>query len=116
LLTLPGRKTSVFTAAFDWVILDNDVYKYNSYYMTIDYFQTLDKEAIVTSALVVENDILILGHKLSAKVHFHKYNPHDERFNLGSRSSVKWRTRKVSASSRPVALAASKRQEPLLLL
>ena len=84
--------------------------------MTIDYFQTLDKEAVVTSALVVENDILILGHKLAAKVHFHKYDPHDERFNLGSRSSVKWRTRKVSASSRPVALAASKRQEPLLLL
>jgi hypothetical protein len=84
--------------------------------MTIDYFQTLDKEAIVTSALVVENDILILGHKPSAKVHFHKYNPHDERFNLGSRSCVKWRTRKVSAASRPEALARSKRQEPLLLL
>ncbi len=70
------------------------MYKYNSYYQTIDYFQTLDKEAVVTSALVIENDILIMGHKTSAKLHFHKYNPHDEKFNLENRNTMKWRTEK----------------------
>jgi len=71
LLNLPNRRASVFTAAFDWVILDKDVYKFNSYYQTIDFFQRVDRDAIVTSALVIENDMLIMGHKFSAKMHFH---------------------------------------------
>ena len=71
LLNLPDRRASVFTAAFDWVILDKDVYKFNSYYQTIDFFQRVDRDAIVTSALVIENDMLIMGHKFSAKMHFH---------------------------------------------
>ena len=94
LLNVPERRTSVFTAAFDWVILDNDVYKFNSYYQTLDYFQSLGKEGIVASALAIENDMLIMGHKSSAKVHFHKYNPHDERFDLENRNCMKWRTKK----------------------